>query len=68
LLIDFVRPQGVAFLISFLHFSYINSKGMIMNKKQFFVAGITGNVGGAAADHLLSQGHAVTTLIRDLIL
>ena len=33
--------------------------------KQFFVAGITGHVGGAAARHLLEAGHAVRTLARD---
>lgn len=31
----------------------------------FFVAGITGRVGGAAARHLLDQGHAVRALVRD---
>ena len=31
----------------------------------FFVSGITGNVGGAAARRLLEEGHAVRTLARD---
>ena len=31
----------------------------------FFVAGMTGNVGGAAARRLLEEGHAVRTLARD---
>ena len=31
----------------------------------FFVAGITGHVGGAAAHKLLEQGHTVRTLARD---
>ena len=31
----------------------------------FFVAGITGHVGGAAARHLLGQGRKVRTLVRD---
>ena len=31
----------------------------------FFVAGMTGNVGGAAARRLLAEGHAVRTLARD---
>ena len=31
----------------------------------FFVAGITGRVGGAAARTLLGQGHAVRALVRD---
>lgn len=31
----------------------------------FFVAGITGNVGGAAARKLLEEGHTVRTLARD---
>lgn len=31
----------------------------------FFVAGITGKVGGAAARHLLSQGHSIRGLARD---
>ena len=31
----------------------------------FFVAGITGNVGGAAARRLLEDGHTVRTLARD---
>ncbi len=31
----------------------------------FFVAGITGNVGGAAARRLLEEGHTVRTLARD---
>lgn len=32
----------------------------------FFVSGITGNVGGATARHLLEEGHAVRALVRDL--
>jgi uncharacterized protein YbjT (DUF2867 family) len=32
----------------------------------FFIAGITGRVGGAAAKHLLAQGHKVRSLARDL--
>ncbi|HEX4450040.1 MAG TPA: NAD(P)H-binding protein [Kofleriaceae bacterium] len=32
---------------------------------QIFLAGITGNVGGAAARRLLQQGHAVRALVRD---
>ncbi len=31
----------------------------------FFVAGITGHVGGAAARRLLEEGHAVRALVRD---
>lgn len=31
----------------------------------FFVSGITGQVGGAAARHLLAQGHTVRALVRD---
>ena len=31
----------------------------------FFIAGITGHVGGAAARQLLEEGHAVRTLARD---
>lgn len=31
----------------------------------FFLAGITGNVGGAAARNLLQQGHSVRALVRD---
>ena len=31
----------------------------------FFVAGVTGNVGGAAARRLLEEGHEVRTLARD---
>ena len=31
----------------------------------FFVAGITGNVGGAAARRLLEQGHTVRSLVRN---
>ncbi len=31
----------------------------------FLVTGITGNVGGAAARHLLAAGHAVRALVRD---
>ena len=33
---------------------------------RFFVSGITGKVGGAAARVLLEQGHAVRALVRDL--
>lgn len=36
-----------------------------MNNTPFFVAGITGQVGGAAARKLLKQGHQVRTLARD---
>lgn len=32
----------------------------------FFVAGITGRVGGAVADRLLSEGHSVRALVRDV--
>ncbi len=32
----------------------------------YFVAGITGNVGGAVAAHLLRKGHGVRALVRDL--
>lgn len=31
----------------------------------FFIAGITGNVGGATARHLLQNGHTVRALVRD---
>jgi len=31
----------------------------------FFVAGITGRVGGAAAEQLLNEGHTVRALVRD---
>jgi uncharacterized protein YbjT (DUF2867 family) len=31
----------------------------------FFIAGITGHVGGAAARHLLDSGHTVRALVRD---
>lgn len=31
----------------------------------FLITGITGNVGGAAARHLLAAGHAVRALVRD---
>jgi uncharacterized protein YbjT (DUF2867 family) len=30
----------------------------------FFIAGITGRVGGAAAKHLLAQGHQIRSLVR----
>ena len=36
-----------------------------MNNAPFLVAGITGNVGGAAARRLLEEGHTVRTLARD---
>ena len=36
-----------------------------MDSKLFFVAGITGHVGGTAARQLLAQGHKVRTLARD---
>jgi len=36
-----------------------------MDNSLFFVSGITGHVGGAAARHLLEQGHAVRALARD---
>ncbi|WP_419805498.1 NmrA family NAD(P)-binding protein [Terriglobus sp.] len=31
----------------------------------FFIAGITGNVGGATARHLLKDGHSLRALVRD---
>src|SRR5687768_4938391 len=34
-------------------------------RTMFFVSGITGKVGGAAARRLLDQGHAVRALVRD---
>ena len=36
-----------------------------MSQSLFFVSGITGHVGGAAAGQLLEEGHAVRTLARD---
>ena len=36
-----------------------------MDSKLFFIAGITGHVGGAAAQRLLEKGHTVRTLARD---
>ena len=36
-----------------------------MSAKTYFIAGITGHVGGAAARQLLAEGHAVRTLARD---
>ena len=36
-----------------------------MDNALFFVSGITGNVGGAAARHLLQEGHSVRALARD---
>jgi len=32
----------------------------------FFIAGITGNIGGAAAKMLLAEGKQVRALVRDL--
>jgi uncharacterized protein YbjT (DUF2867 family) len=32
----------------------------------FFIAGITGNIGGAAAEMLLAEGKQVRALVRDL--
>jgi uncharacterized protein YbjT (DUF2867 family) len=36
-----------------------------MTSPIFFVAGIMGRVGGAAAQQLLQEGHAVRALVRD---
>ena len=36
-----------------------------MSNAPFFVAGVTGNVGGAAARRLLEEGHTVRALVRD---
>ncbi len=36
-----------------------------MDSKLFFIAGITGRVGGAAARRLLAQGHKLRTIARD---
>ena len=36
-----------------------------MDSKLFFVAGMTGKVGGAAAQQLLAQGHKLRTVARD---
>ena len=36
-----------------------------MSNAVFFVAGITGNVGGATARRLLEDGHAIRALVRD---
>ncbi len=36
-----------------------------MNQNTFFVSGITGHVGGAAAGRLLEEGHTVRALVRD---
>ena len=36
-----------------------------MNRRLFFVSGITGKIGGAAARQLLQQGHGVRALVRD---
>ena len=35
------------------------------NQNMFFISGITGQVGGAAARHLLTQGQQVRALVRD---
>ena len=43
----------------------MHQKGTFMNNDLYFVSGITGNVGGAAARHLLEEGHAVRALVRD---
>jgi NAD(P)H dehydrogenase (quinone) len=32
----------------------------------FFIAGITGNIGGAAAETLLAEGEQVRAVVRDL--